>query len=45
VEKFLKEIGAKPVEPLAKLSLSKSSLPLSTQVVLLDYPRQASLQL
>jgi L-ascorbate metabolism protein UlaG (beta-lactamase superfamily) len=45
VEKFLKEIGAKQVEPLAKLSLSKSSLPPTTQVVLLDYPHQASLQL
>jgi L-ascorbate metabolism protein UlaG (beta-lactamase superfamily) len=38
VDKFLKEIGAKPVEPLAKLSVSKSSLPPATQVVLLDYP-------
>lgn len=38
VEKFLKEIGAKQVEPLAKFSVSKSSLPLTTQVVLLDYP-------
>jgi L-ascorbate metabolism protein UlaG (beta-lactamase superfamily) len=38
VEKFLKEIGAKQVEPLAKLSVSKSSLPPTTQVVLLDYP-------
>ncbi len=38
VGKFLKEIGAKQVEPLAKLSVSKSSLPPTTQVVLLDYP-------
>jgi L-ascorbate metabolism protein UlaG (beta-lactamase superfamily) len=38
VGKFLKEIGAKQVEPLAKLTVSKSSLPLTTQVVLLDYP-------
>ena len=45
VEKFLKEIGAKQVEPLLKLSVTRSSLPLTTQVVLLDYPRQASLQL
>jgi L-ascorbate metabolism protein UlaG (beta-lactamase superfamily) len=45
VDKFLKEIGAKQVEPLPKLSVSKSSLPTSTQVILLDYPRQASLQL
>jgi L-ascorbate metabolism protein UlaG (beta-lactamase superfamily) len=45
VDKFLKEIGAKQVEPLPKLSVSKSSLPASTQVILLDYPRQATLQL
>jgi L-ascorbate metabolism protein UlaG (beta-lactamase superfamily) len=49
VEKFLKEIGAKQVEPVLKLSVSKSSLPPTTQVVLLDYPRQqphqATLQL
>jgi L-ascorbate metabolism protein UlaG (beta-lactamase superfamily) len=38
VGKFLKEIGAKQVEPLPKLSVSKSSLPPTTQVVLLDYP-------
>ena len=38
VDKFLKEIGAKRVEPLAKLSVAKSSLPPTTQVVLLDYP-------
>lgn len=37
VEKFLKEIGAKQVEPLAKLSVSKSNLPPTTHVVLLDY--------
>lgn len=45
VDKFLKEIGAKQVEPVLKLSVSKSSLPPTTQVVLLDYPRQATLQL
>jgi L-ascorbate metabolism protein UlaG (beta-lactamase superfamily) len=45
VDKFLKEIGAKQVEPLAKLSVAKSTLPPTTQVVLLDYPHQASLQL
>jgi len=37
VEKFLKEIGVKQVEPRPKLSLTKSSLPVSTQVFLLDY--------
>ncbi len=38
VDKFLKEIGARQVEPLAKFSVSKSSLPPTTQVILLDYP-------
>ena len=38
VDRFLKEIGAKQVDPLPKLSLTKSSLPASTQVFLLDYP-------
>jgi len=37
VERFLKEIGVKQVEPQPKLSLTKSNLPLSTQVFLLDY--------
>ena len=38
VERFLKEIGAKQVEPQPKLSFTKSNLPISTQVFLLDYP-------
>jgi L-ascorbate metabolism protein UlaG (beta-lactamase superfamily) len=38
VDKFLKEIGAKELTPLPKLSVSKSNLPPSTQVFLLDYP-------
>ena len=37
VDRFLKEIGAKEVAPQAKLSLTKSNLPLSTHVFLLDY--------
>ncbi len=37
VGRFLKEIGVKQVEPQPKLSLTKSSLPASTQVFLLDY--------
>ena len=37
VEKFLKEIGVKQVTPQPKLSLTKSSLPDSMQVFLLDY--------
>ncbi len=38
VERFLEEIGARNVQPQAKLSITKSNLPLSTQVILLDYP-------
>ena len=37
VERFLKEIGVKEVNSQPKLSFTKSSLPLSTQVFLLDY--------
>jgi len=37
VSGFLKEIGAEQVTPQAKLSLSRSTLPLTTQVFLLDY--------
>jgi len=37
VESFLKEVGVKQVEPQPKLSLTKSNLPLSTQVFLLEY--------
>ncbi|MFC2036232.1 MBL fold metallo-hydrolase [Chloroflexota bacterium] len=37
VDNFLKEMGAKEVNSQSKLSLTKSSLPISTQVVLLDY--------
>lgn len=37
VEKFLKEVGAEHISPQPKLSLTKSSLPASMQVFLLDY--------
>jgi L-ascorbate metabolism protein UlaG (beta-lactamase superfamily) len=37
VEKFLKEMGMEHIDPSPKLSLTKSSLPASTQVFLLDY--------
>jgi len=37
VDKFLKEIGAKEIEPQAKLSFTKSNLPISTQFFLLNY--------
>ncbi len=39
VDRFLKEIGAKQVNSQPKLSVSKSNLPLSSQVFLLDYQR------
>jgi len=38
VERFLKEIGVKEIIPQSKLSVSKSSLSVTTQVILLDYP-------
>jgi len=37
VERFLKEIGVEQVVSQPKLSFTKSSLPVSTQVFLLDY--------
>jgi len=37
VERFLKEIGVEPVVSQPKLSFTRSSLPASTQVFLLDY--------
>ncbi len=37
VEKFLKEMGVGQINPQPKLSFTKSSLPASMQVVLLDY--------
>ncbi len=37
VERFLKEIGIKEINSQPKLSFTRSSLPASTQVFLLDY--------
>ena len=37
VSRFLKEIGVKEVNPQPKLSFTRSSLPATTQVFLLDY--------
>jgi len=37
LERFLKEIGVKQLNPQPKLSLTRSSLPDNTQVFLLDY--------
>jgi len=36
-EKFLKEMGAEQVDSQSKLSLTKSNLPITTQVFLLEY--------
>lgn len=38
VDKFLKEIGVKEVTSQPKFSLTRTTLPLPTQVVLLNYP-------
>ena len=38
-DRFLKEMGAKSLEPQPKLTVGRSSLPHETQVVLLDYKR------
>ena len=38
VDRFLREIGVKEASSQPRLSLTKSSLPTSTQVFLLDYP-------
>lgn len=37
VDKFLKELGLKEVPHQPKLSVTRSSLPLNTQVIVLDY--------
>ncbi len=37
VENFLKEMGVKEINSQSKLSFTRSSLPISTQVILLDY--------
>jgi L-ascorbate metabolism protein UlaG (beta-lactamase superfamily) len=39
VDKFLKEMGIREAEPRSKLSVSESSLPSGTQVVVLNYVR------
>jgi hypothetical protein len=37
VDRFLKEMGVKEFASRPSLTLNKTSLPLSTQVLLLDY--------
>ncbi len=39
IERFLKEMGAKTAETHAKLTVTRSSLPEETQVLVLDYKR------
>lgn len=39
LDRFLREMGIKDYQPQAKLSVSRSSLPHETQVVVLDYRR------
>jgi len=39
VDKFLKEAGVKETVSQPKLSVSRSNIPTSTQVIILDYPR------
>jgi len=40
VDKFLKELGIKERVFQPKLSINRSTLPTSTQVIILDCPRQ-----
>jgi len=40
VASFLKEMGMKQISPLPKLSLTRSTMPRETQVVVLDYHGQ-----
>lgn len=37
LDRFLKEMGGKEIEPRPKLSFTKTNLPLTTQLFLLDY--------
>ena len=39
VDRFLRKMGIREPEAKTKLSITKSSLPTNTQVVVLDYPR------
>ena len=39
VDRFLKEMGLSGVTPQPKLNVTKTNLPLSSQVFLLEYPR------
>lgn len=39
LQRFLKEMGVASAEPVARLSVTRSSLPHETQVTVLDYKR------
>jgi L-ascorbate metabolism protein UlaG (beta-lactamase superfamily) len=39
VQKFLKEMGVASAEPMPKTTVTRNSLPLETQVMVLDYKR------
>lgn len=39
LQKFLKEMGVTSAEPMPKATLTRSNLPLETQVMVLDYKR------
>jgi L-ascorbate metabolism protein UlaG (beta-lactamase superfamily) len=39
LDKFIKQMGVSESPPQAKLSLTRANLPISTQVVILDYKR------
>jgi len=41
VDRFLKEMGTSSIVPQPKLSITRSSVPETTQVILLDYPHTA----
>jgi hypothetical protein len=39
-EPFLKKLGLKEIASQPKLTVTRSNLPVSTQVVVLDYPNR-----
>lgn len=40
IDKFLKKMAIKEIEPQPKLSVNRSTIPLTTQVIVLKYPNQ-----
>jgi len=39
LDKFIKEMGLQPIEPVTSLKISKSGLPSESKVIVLDYQR------